>query len=108
MEGKVFYDIELYGHLHPQKYFEIILLADPNDPHQWCIQPTKDHPEIKNFETFIKSFNYYLFQTLKLHIESPKDAQAMRTLELNLQKVHFVMDTDLNSNLKDYLWSPLT
>lgn len=107
IEGKVFYDIELYGHLHPKKSFDILLVPDQNIPNQWRLQPTSDHPEIKNFEAFIKSFNYYLFKTLKIQIESPKDAAEISHLELNLQKVYFVMDTDSNTNFKDYLWTPL-
>ena len=103
--GKVFYDIEQYGELHQNKSFDVLLLPEKIQPMTWSLQPTREHPEIKSFDAFLKSLNQYLFSNLKISIESPEKSQYVNYREVNLREVYFSLDTESTDDTRGYSYS---
>lgn len=103
--GKVFYDIEQYGQLHQNRSFDVLLLPEEIQLRTWSLQPTKEHPEIKSFDAFLKSLNQYLFTNLKIHIESPENSKNVNYKEVSLREVYFSLDTESKNDTREYSYS---
>jgi hypothetical protein len=95
--GKVYYDIEQYGHLLQNNEFDILIKSDNSFDPNWLIEPAKDHPEIKKFGSFLKSLNFYLFKKLKVQILPISEQHLLQRREINLQEVYFSLDNESKS-----------
>jgi len=106
LSGSVIYDIEQYGQLHPRQSFEIQILPS-SKPNSWSITSVNDHPAIKNFDSFLKALNYYVFQNLKIQLPQVDESGLYPPFEVGLREVYFALDPDSPSAAPNYFWGEI-
>ena len=101
--GKVVFDIEQYGHLYPRESFDIRINKSAKNK-DWQIISLEDHPDIKNFDSFLKALNYFIFHNLKVQLPDPTETSQRDPLEIELREVYFALDPTSPSASPNYRW----
>jgi len=105
--GKVLFDIEQYGQVYAKQYFDVRLIkldrAD-DQPSEWSILSVQDHPDIKNFDSFLRALNFFVFHNLKLQLPEPSDYALAQPFVVELREVYFALDPDSPTAAPDYSW----
>jgi hypothetical protein len=104
--AKVLFDLEQYGHLYPKLSFNVKILRIEKTG-EWTTLSTQDHPQIKNFESFLKALSFYIFQTLKIHPPAPEELEQTAPVEIELREVYFALDPESPLTSPDYFWGKI-
>lgn len=105
--GKVLFDIEQYGQLYPNQFFEVrVARFNITGTHEseWSILSVQDHPDIKNFDSFLRALNFFVFNSLKIQIPGTTDPYAPPYFDVELREVYFALDPDTPTAAPDYSW----
>jgi len=104
--GQVIFNIEQYGQLHQNLSFKI-RIEHSVKAGGWAILAVEDNKDIKNFESFIKTLNFYVFQNLKTQFSPPSDSIEFTPFEIALREVYFALDPDNPGGSQDYRWGKI-
>jgi hypothetical protein len=63
--GELFYHLEQYGHLHPDKQCAVVLTNEDDDTSSWKLSVLNPDIHIQKFTDFVTGLQFYLFQVLK-------------------------------------------
>jgi hypothetical protein len=106
LAGKVIFDLEQYGHLLPRQSFDI-QIAHSESTNNWSILSLEDHPDIKNFDSFLRALNFYVFKNLKIEVPQLKELSRFSPFEVDLREVYFALDPESSISAPDYLWGEI-
>jgi hypothetical protein len=64
-KAELFYNLEQYGHLHPDRSCALELFRDEQATPPWTLKVLNPDIQVKKFTDFITALQFYLFQVLK-------------------------------------------
>ena len=64
-KAELFYNLEQYGHLHPDRSCALELFRDEQATPPWTLKVLNPDIQVKKFTDFITTLQFYLFQVLK-------------------------------------------
>ena len=102
--AKVLFDLEQYGHLYPKLSFNVSIHKSEKT-REWTTLSTQDHPQIKNFDSFLKALSFYIFQTLK--VQPPVQLEQSSPVEIELREVYFALDPQSPPTSPNYVWDKI-
>jgi hypothetical protein len=105
--GRVVYDVEQYGNLIQNNFFEISISKLEKTQNTWLISSIKEQPDIKNFDAFLRALNFYFFRNLKFEVPIVDNLSPAQNFEVDLREVYFSLDSDTNQRTPRYHWNKL-
>ncbi len=87
--ARLFFNLEQYGHVHPNKMCPVEIRFDPMATGRWSMVVTHTDIQLQEFDRFMAALNFYLFSVLNYAPSGPRPETPQYPEEYFFQSVYF-------------------